>query len=1313
MVGIKADNYSTYFGGGPNSVNASTAAIRFRNLSGATVNVTSFDNSNTPQGLVGPSQLYYSAGTVYHIADWENFGTVTGIQDFWTDAKWVNQATVQFLSGKVVFGEGLNNASTGVVQGANVQLGSLRSYSSGYPTPTGLSSNAGIILAKNASNVRGDLTIHQQNEASSGQAASTFTNAATGQLQAASLTVGYAYFYYYYGVNTTLANQGTVDILYGDINGSLVNQTGATVTTGGLRIGDAFPYYQGYYFAGSLVNSGSINLSLSSTPPSGWTATDINTITVAGDFTNRGTLTLPVAGAPATAQWGRVKLLRGSADLDGGLILTPSGSPTINYGDAYTIVTLDLNTSYILGGFDGLPEGGAVPLLGNVFHVSYHSGTDSNDMVIINNGPYVKISDPFVTEGDAPVGQALYSDLNFIISLDTPSIAPITIPYNTIDLEATAGSDYEAKTGTVTIPIGGTSATVTVRVLKDTISELTANKDRNERLTLRLGQPTTNNAILQKSGGMGTILGDDGPVDASDSRGRDFWLAYTNTLDTSMSGGSGTSSNDYMVYVAGIPGTAVTITAYRQNGDTTNQVINAVIPANGLLEQDLADRVLLPNATGIINSTNTTGGGQFPTTFQSSTVNITANQEVSVYSLMFFDCGTSSSALAFPTDVLGGEYRVLAPRNTSSTSGVSGYPSGTSQIAGGLFAAIATVDDTKLTITPTVDAGGNAAGIPFTVTLQRGQVYQYIAKDRPQADLSGTLVTSDKPIAVISGHQFAEVPLDQSHKDSVMESVPPINTWGKEFIIVDTKRDPIASQPAIKDNYRVVATENDTVVRLNNSVVAILDAGQVHEFQLDGQGVIKANKPIMVAQMTDGSPNASASSNPNHTGTVGWSMPAEILIPPYEQFLADYTLAVPSYFPDGYVNLVTPTIGIPGLRHDSQELNATELATFQPVANTEYSVARIKVTPGQSHRFSGTLPFGVSVYGFEFHNTHGYLGGLSLAPISTASGIALTPPVATRQVTTSHSVTAKVTNNDGTGVPGLRVDFRAAGSNQSIGFAVTDIRGEATFEYVGMNLGHDNLTASVGQLLAQAEVDWQVAPPTIRVTSPGDGSSFQAGESLLISGQARAGQSGVRVTRVTMDDVPVEAVDELGNFFNHIVLPSGKTTVKFTAYDSYGQSTSVNYTLNGTVAPQRGIDTRSLIEAAGVVPQYLRTSFFDDRKLLFTEVRFTNNGGYDLEKPLYIGVRNLSDPSIVVNDFDGMTPDGTYYWNFASQVPSTQLAIGQTTASRNVSFRNPNRLPFTFSWVVLAEVNDPPKFYFGPSDVGACWPELFLQTNGR
>ena len=89
----------------------------------------------------------------------------------------------------------------------------------------------------------------------------------------------------------------------------------------------------------------------------------------------------------------------------------------------------------------------------------------------------------------------------FTVSLKPASAREVTVEYATSDVNATAGSDYTAATGTLTFAAGDRAATVTVTVADDSEDE------NEETFTVTLSQ--AENAIIESASATGTIIDND------------------------------------------------------------------------------------------------------------------------------------------------------------------------------------------------------------------------------------------------------------------------------------------------------------------------------------------------------------------------------------------------------------------------------------------------------------------------------------------------------------------------------------------------------------------------------------------------------------------------------------------------------------------------------------------------------------------------------------------------------------------------------------------------------------------------------------
>jgi subtilisin family serine protease len=173
--------------------------------------------------------------------------------------------------------------------------------------------------------------------------------------------------------------------------------------------------------------------------------------------------------------------------------LTVSGTLNFGPGDAFKNVTIPVVDDNVTEAFEAFnvtlsnPTGGttlASPSTAPVFIFD-------DDLA-----PTISINDVTITEGNSGTSSA-----NFNVSLDHPSAFSISVSYATADGSATAGSDYQATSGSVTFNPLETSKNVPVIITGDSVPEV------NETFFLNLSAPT--NATLARAQGLGTIADDD------------------------------------------------------------------------------------------------------------------------------------------------------------------------------------------------------------------------------------------------------------------------------------------------------------------------------------------------------------------------------------------------------------------------------------------------------------------------------------------------------------------------------------------------------------------------------------------------------------------------------------------------------------------------------------------------------------------------------------------------------------------------------------------------------------------------------------
>ncbi|HEX2179020.1 MAG TPA: CAP domain-containing protein [Actinomycetota bacterium] len=159
----------------------------------------------------------------------------------------------------------------------------------------------------------------------------------------------------------------------------------------------------------------------------------------------------------------------------------------IGIGKAYGATSTYKN--YWTTDFGGVVDSGAVPC----------PGSGAAPPPPPPPAPGISISDVSVTEGSSYFGSSKI--VSFQISLPAAATSQVTVRYATSNGSAVAGSDYGAKSGTATIPVGARSVYVTVKVVMD------RTREANETFNVNLSSPV--GATIADAVGVGTIVNDD------------------------------------------------------------------------------------------------------------------------------------------------------------------------------------------------------------------------------------------------------------------------------------------------------------------------------------------------------------------------------------------------------------------------------------------------------------------------------------------------------------------------------------------------------------------------------------------------------------------------------------------------------------------------------------------------------------------------------------------------------------------------------------------------------------------------------------
>ncbi|MBI1331288.1 MAG: hypothetical protein GC165_00240 [Armatimonadetes bacterium] len=326
----------------------------------------------------------------------------------------------------------------------------------------------------------------------------------------------------------------------------------------------------------------------------------------------------------------------------------------------------------------------------------------------------------------------------------------------------------------------------------------------------------------------------------------------------------------------------------------------------------------------------------------------------------------SESWSVLPTTVLGTEY-------------VSTNYAGTKDIHRSVIALVATQDNTVVTITPKTVCGTppavRQANVPFTVMLQAGDTYQI--KTFPGSDLSGSSITSTKPIALYSGTVGSMVPLYASYDNPLMEQLLPFDRWSSDFVGI-----PLSTHA--RGYYRITAGRRYTTVSVYNGATGAtttypMDKGDKLDLDSLDPLIVTSDKPIQAMQLAAGQYYDHVTGDP-------MMMPMPSITSP-TSMRTNWMTTANIYVPSGdamanyYVTLITDSHVMTTLN-----LNGSPISGWHSIGTTSMKYVSLSLAPGNNvingvGGIGSNTParFVASTYGFNDFDAEGAaIGGAVL-----------------------------------------------------------------------------------------------------------------------------------------------------------------------------------------------------------------------------------------------------------------------------------------------------------------------------------------------
>lgn len=440
-----------------------------------------------------------------------------------------------------------------------------------------------------------------------------------------------------------------------------------------------------------------------------------------------------------------------------------------------------------------------------------------------------------------------------------------------------------------------------------------------------------------------------------------------------------------------------------------NTVVTLEVPGTGFIRT----KKLKANEVAVFSSKD--GSASYDFEIVSSQIpdprgiHITADEPISVY-MMNAKEFTSDGYLALPVSAWGTEY-----------THCSYYDFGEFRKWGGGFIVVASEDKTEVSIELRGRGGvlaktrsGSKIGQILTVILNKGEVYNVVGDGMTEGvfDLTGSKISANKPIGVISYHERTTLPINApGGRNHMCEMTKPVNAWGKQYYSIELER---ANKG---DFYRVVASKANTRVNmkyydkvsktlLGQRDIVLAKAGDFYEdfntwagvgavVGFNGTTVWEADKPILVMQYA-------YSADWDSRGNFD---PFMMTLTAKEQFLSSVAFQTPvsATFENNYFSFI--------IEGDTTDINQTKLKSLifdgKPVyksypqllinniPNSNLYWGRLAVAQG-AHIASSETVLGGYVYGFGLVNSYGWptetgtLTGFASIEIDTL------PPVLTK-----------------------------------------------------------------------------------------------------------------------------------------------------------------------------------------------------------------------------------------------------------------------------------------------------------------------------
>jgi len=383
------------------------------------------------------------------------------------------------------------------------------------------------------------------------------------------------------------------------------------------------------------------------------------------------------------------------------------------------------------------------------------------------------------------------------------------------------------------------------------------------------------------------------------------------------------------------------------------------------------------------------------TCLSSRAYRITSSAPIVVYQFNVFENAYSNDAsLLLPQNALGLQYRVIG-WNAGHPVPID-FPGIGLIVDRSYVTVVGTAENTTVTVRPSWRIRGNPpidptpAGGEITATLGPFDVLNLETDDglmtddeHTIADLSGTLVFSNKPVAVFTGVESTGVPYawdiptypgwgDESCcLDHLEEQLFPMESIGTRYVVT---RSPVRSTSGYRepDIIRFVgaaeaASITTTLPPPDNAFT--LQPGEVRTTYAQDNFTATADTPFQIGQLLI---------SQGYIDGPSIGDPALTVFAPVDQYRTEYVILTPGSWSENWVVISAATGSTVTIDGAAPSGCITEAAG--EVDSVAYESQACPLTMGV-HSLSGDQPFGIVGYGYGSAGSYAFVGGADVKQI--------------------------------------------------------------------------------------------------------------------------------------------------------------------------------------------------------------------------------------------------------------------------------------------------------------------------------------------